>query len=281
LLIGFSSSDSTVRYFPIPSEIHILDKRMTRILTVIAHPDDETMLTGGVLALLARNGMEVYYLCATRGEGGEVGEPPVCARDQLGTVREREMRCAVQALGGVCVDFLGYIDPLVGENDELHPYTDDLPELASQIAVCIQEIKPDAVITHGSNGEYGHPAHQLTHQATCKAVESLNEQAPILYTFSASFPEHPRPRLVNRDDLADLVLDITPAIQQKIAAALCHTSQHALFVRRSSVRAGRQLTVPEVIMKLEGLHRLFPPIETQVADPVIAALEPWKWPPAP
>jgi len=76
-------------------------------------------------------------------------------------------------------------------------------------------------------------------------------------------------------------LDITPAIQQKIAAALCHTSQHALFVRRSSVRAGRQLTVPEVIMKLEGLHRLFPPIETQVADPVIAALEPWKWPPAP
>jgi len=249
---------------------------MTRILTVIAHPDDETMLTGGTLALLARVGMEVYYLCATRGEGGEVGEPPVCARDQLGRVRESEMRCAVQALDGARVDFLGYIDPLVGDNDELHPYTDDLSGLVNQIVAYIQEIKPDVVITHGSNGEYGHPAHRLTHLATRKAVESLNGHAPILYTFSASFPEHPRPRLVNPDDPADLVLDVTPAMEQKIAAALCHTSQNALFVRRSSIRAGRQLTVPEVIMRLEGLHRVFPPIEMQVNDPMMAALKLWK-----
>ena len=46
---------------------------MSKILTIIAHPDDETMLSGGTLALLARAGAEVHYLCATRGEGGEVG----------------------------------------------------------------------------------------------------------------------------------------------------------------------------------------------------------------
>ena len=249
---------------------------MSRILTVIAHPDDETMLTGGALALLARAGAEVYYLCATRGEGGEAGEPPVCARDQLGSVREKEMRCAVQALGGKGVDFLAYVDPLVGANDELHPYTDDLAGLVNRIAAYIQKLNPEVVITHGSNGEYGHPAHKLTHQATRQAVELLNGQAPILYTFSAAFPEHPRPRLVNPDDPANLVLDVTPVMQQKIQAALCHVSQHALFVRRSSIRAGRQLTVPEVIMKLEGLHRVSPPTEGDRPDVILEALAPWK-----
>lgn len=249
---------------------------MSRILTVIAHPDDETMLTGGVLALLARAGAEVYYLCATRGEGGEAGEPPVCTRDQLGSVREKEMRCAVQALGGKGVDFLEYVDPLVGANDELHPYTDDLAGLVDRIAAYIRKRNPEVVISHGSNGEYGHPAHKLTHQATRQAVESFNGKAPILYTFSAAFPEHPRPRLVNRDDPADLVLDVSPALQQKTEAALCHLSQHALFVRRSSLRAGRQLTVPEVMMKLEGLHRVSPPSEGERQDVVTKALAPWR-----
>ena len=44
------------------------------ILAFFAHPDDETMLCGGTLALLAQNGASVHYLCATRGEGGELGE---------------------------------------------------------------------------------------------------------------------------------------------------------------------------------------------------------------
>jgi len=48
------------------------------VLAFFAHPDDETMLAGGILALLSRGGAQVHYLCATRGEGGEVGEPPVC-----------------------------------------------------------------------------------------------------------------------------------------------------------------------------------------------------------
>ncbi len=58
-----------------------------RVLAFFAHPDDETILIGGTLALLARLGAEVHYLIATRGEGGEVGGPPVCERSQLGLVR--------------------------------------------------------------------------------------------------------------------------------------------------------------------------------------------------
>lgn len=245
------------------------------VLTIIAHPDDETMLSGGALALLAHTGNEVHYLCATRGEGGEVGEPPVCARRELGTIREQEMRCAVQALGGAGVEFLDYVDPLVGKNEELHPYTDDFEGLVAKIIKHIQLLRPGAILTHGSNGEYGHPAHQLTHQATSEAIKLLGDDAPLLYTFSAAFQDHPRPRLTNDNDPAHIILDIAPVLEQKAAAALCHKSQNALFVRRSSKRAGRQLTVPEVIMKLEGLHRAYPPVNGTPEDAVAKKLKPW------
>jgi LmbE family N-acetylglucosaminyl deacetylase len=254
---------------------------MTKILTIIAHPDDETMLSGGALALLARAGAQVHYLCATRGEGGEVGEPPVSSREALGAARAREMRCAVQTLGGTGVEFLDYVDPLVGEEDELHPYTDDFDGLVAEIVQHIRFLAPEVVITHGSSGEYGHPAHKLTHKATRKAVEILDKEAgtyaPMLYTFSADFPGHPRPRLTNQDDPAHIVLDVAPALKQKAEAALCHKSQHALFVRRSSIRAGRQLTVSEVVMKVEGLHRVYPAVNGAVDDDVvIQLLRPWE-----
>jgi LmbE family N-acetylglucosaminyl deacetylase len=248
---------------------------MLKICVVIAHPDDETMLSGGVLALLARGGVEVHYLCATRGEGGEMGEPPLCTRTELGEVREQEMRCAVQTLGGASVEFLDYVDPTVGENDELHPYTDDVNGLVTKILAHIQRVEPDAVITHGSSGEYGHPAHLLTHQAVRQAVRQMNDQTLMLYTFSAAFPKHPRPRLTNEGDPAHLVCDIAPVLQQKIDAALCHKTQNALFVRRSSRRAGRQLEVADVIMKVEGLHRACPSVNGKLDDAVIEILKPW------
>ena len=147
--------------------------RTINILAFFAHPDDETMLNGGTLALLAERGAQVHYLCATRGEGGEVGEPPVCRIEQLGEVREKEMVCAVQALGGRSLTFLGYTDPRVGPDDQLFPFTDDVTYLAGQVAASIKQFRADAVISHGSNGEYGHPAHVLCHQAALAAVLSF------------------------------------------------------------------------------------------------------------
>jgi LmbE family N-acetylglucosaminyl deacetylase len=246
------------------------------ILAFFAHPDDETMLAGGTLALLARRGIQVHYLCATRGEGGETGEPPLTTNEQLGEVREQEMVCAVQALGGRSLTFLDYVDPLVGPDGTLYVYAEDLTFLAGQVAASIRQVGADALLTHGSNGEYGHPAHVLSHQAARIAVESLGEQAPLLYTAAASFPEHPRPRLSNQDDPADLVLDITPALPEKTRAALCHRTQHALFTRRASEEASQPLTVPEVILAVEGLRRAFPPFESGMPEDELArALKPW------
>jgi LmbE family N-acetylglucosaminyl deacetylase len=246
------------------------------ILAFFAHPDDETMLVGGALALLAHDGAHVHYLCATRGEGGEVGEPPACTLEELGDVREQEIVCAVQALGGRSLTFLGHTDPRVGPDDALYAFTDDLVLLSGQVAASIRQVKADVLLTHGSNGEYGHPAHVISYQAARVAVESLGDEAPLLYTASAFFPGHPRPRLANPDDPAHLVLDVSPALPQKTRAALCHRTQHALFTRRASEEAGRLLTVPEVILTLEGYHRALPPVDGTPQDNFYEMLHPYQ-----
>ncbi len=239
------------------------------ILAFFAHPDDETMLNGGTLAILANQGAHVHYLCATRGEGGEAGEPPVCTLEELGETREREMVCAVQALRGRSLTFLSYIDPRVGENDQLFPFTEDVAMLGGQIANSIRQFSIAAVITHGVNGEYGHPAHIVCHKAALVAALSFEEgKRPLLYTAAADFPDHPKPRLANPDNPAHLVLDVSSVREQKLAAALCHRSQHALFVRRTSKRLGRTVTVAEVMLDKEGVHRLLPAVNSPVDDPV-------------
>ena len=246
------------------------------ILAFFAHPDDETMLAGGTLALLAQSGHQVHYLCATRGEGGETGEPAICSPDELGGVRHKEMECAVAELGGASLTFLDYIDPRVGSENSLYPYTEDLVNLADQVKAHIHRVGAEAVFTHGSSGEYGHPAHVITHRAARLAVENMESAAPSQYSVSASFPGHPKPRITNKDEPAHLIIDITPVLKIKTESALCHRTQHALFVRRSSLAAGRQMTVPEVIINMESLHRKLPALDSSDEDNIFAILAPWQ-----
>ena len=231
---------------------------MSSLLVLVAHPDDETILMGGTLALLARKGVAVHVAALTRGEGGEVGEPPVAAREGLGDAREQEMVAAVRALGGRSLTFLGYVDPTVGPGEALFAPEHDPVMLAGQIVNCIKQVQPEVVLTHGSNGEYGHPAHLLMHRMALAAVASLSEGAPSLWSCAAAYRNHPYPRLSNVDDAADLVVDVSTALDQKEAAALAHRSQTALFVRRRSLAAGRPLDVREVLLTEEAFHCLTP-----------------------
>lgn len=246
-----------------------------KILAFFAHPDDETILSGGIFALLAREGFEIYFLSATRGEGGEVGEPPISTQEKLGDLREEEMKCAVEELGGVRVDFLDYVDPLIGENDELHAYTEDIETLVLELKGYIHGLEPYAIFTHGSNGEYGHPAHLITHQSCVEAVDRLIIKKPIVYGVSAFFDGHMKPRVANKDDHADLIVDIESVFENKYKAAMCHKSQNALFVRRSSREAGRQLSVREVLMRTESLHRFSPKLTDVPEDEIMNALQPY------
>lgn len=227
---------------------------MRSVLVLGAHPDDETMLTGGTLALLSSQGVQVHILAATRGEGGELGDPPLCTREELGAVREAELRCAARALGAASVGFLGYVDPLVGPDEELYPFEADFDELVGQILVAIHDLRPDVVLTHGRDGEYGHPAHQLLHEATREAI-SQTAHPPLFYSFAAKvsgIEDH----IWNESDPAHLALDIRPWLDAKEHAALCHVTQHALFRRRHPGK-----TIRELLRTTEGFHRHHPPVE--------------------
>jgi N-acetylglucosamine malate deacetylase 2 len=247
---------------------------MPSVLCVIAHPDDETMLTGGTLALLAAQGVEVHVACLTRGEGGELGEPPLGTREQLGGLREAELVCAVGKLGGRSLSFLGYVDPTVGPGDELYAPAHDPTMLSGQIVASIKQTQAQVVLTHGSDGEYGHPAHQLVHTSVLIAAASLGSSAPLVYSFAAVYAAHPYPRLANANDPADVVVDASAFMDKKIAAALCHASQAALFVRRRSEAAGRALTVAEVLLPEEAFRRQWPG-EAPAADVFLEWVKPY------
>jgi LmbE family N-acetylglucosaminyl deacetylase len=110
----------------------------------------------------------------------------------------------------------------------------------------------------------------LVHQAVSTAARQTSVS---LYGISASFEKHPRPRLANQDDRAHVILDVSGWIDQKIEAAHCHRTQHALFVRRSSRAAGKPLGIAEVLMRVESLHRFLPAIASASSEPLFSFLE--------
>src|SRR6266849_4412223 len=148
---------------------------MPSLLCLVAHPDDETIMCGGTLALLSARGVGVHVSALTRGEGGEMGEPPLTGRESLGQVRESEMVCAVGKLGGKSLTFLGYVDPTVGPGGELNAPAHDPVMLSGQIIASLKQTGAEVLLTHGTNGEYGHPAHKLVHNAAVIAVASLGD----------------------------------------------------------------------------------------------------------
>jgi LmbE family N-acetylglucosaminyl deacetylase len=248
------------------------------ILAFFAHPDDETMLGGATLALVSRLA-NLHILCATRGEGGETGEPPLCPREDLGAVRSEELSCAVNVLGAASLDFLPYMDPTVGPDNTLYPFSPNEELLAQQVADAVIRRGAHVLISHGADGEYGHPAHKLCHRACLGAIRLLGAGAPLFYTIQSIFANHPRPRLANRSEPAHLILDLESLRAVKTKAALCHRTQHALFVRAASQETGRPYTVPEIIMTLESVHRVSPPLlpGQPLVDPFAALLRSSGW----
>jgi len=224
-----------------------------RILAFFAHPDDETIFLGGTLAFLADCGAEIHYLCATRGEGGEMGDPPICARSELGNVRENELHCAIGALGGKSVQFLNYQDPLVGPNNELYPFSKNVDQVADEISSLISRVKPQIILTHGPGGEYGHPAHIQAHQAMMLALNGMD--FPVESVYAPSWLSRETGKFAPEPGIE---VDITPWKGKKLEAIQCHRSQHGLFIRKNSERAGKPVTIPEIIKTREALCRILP-----------------------
>jgi LmbE family N-acetylglucosaminyl deacetylase len=142
--------------------------RGLKLMAVFAHPDDESLAAGGLLAKYAAEGVETYLVCATRGEAGryidEYGRLPA---EMLGRIRTNELRKAAEILGIRRTFFLGYRD---GQLDQVDP-----DEATSRIAEHIRLVRPDVILTFGPDGLYGHPDHVAISQLTSAAVIAAAE----------------------------------------------------------------------------------------------------------
>jgi LmbE family N-acetylglucosaminyl deacetylase len=134
-----------------------------RLMCVLAHPDDESMGTGGALALAADEGVASYLVTATRGERGRFGdarESP--GPDVVGRAREAELLAAAKELGIREVSFLDYLD---GALDQV-----PTAEAVRKIAGHLRRARPHVVLTFGPEGAYGHPDHIAIGQLTTAAI---------------------------------------------------------------------------------------------------------------
>jgi LmbE family N-acetylglucosaminyl deacetylase len=134
-----------------------------KLLCVFAHPDDETLGCGPLLAHYAAEGVETYLITATRGERGWQGPPEENpGLEALGEIRESELDRAATVLGLQEIVFLDYVD---GDLDEADPV-----EASEKIAGHIRRLRPDVVITFAPDGYYGHPDHIAISQFTAAAL---------------------------------------------------------------------------------------------------------------
>jgi LmbE family N-acetylglucosaminyl deacetylase len=134
-----------------------------RLLAVLAHPDDESMGTGGILAKYAAEGVETYLVTATRGERGWFGdESTYPGAEKLGHTREGELQEAAEVLGIKEHYLLDYMD---GDLDQVDP-----EEAISKLVFYIRKIRPHVVVTFDLFGYYGHPDHIAISQFTNAAI---------------------------------------------------------------------------------------------------------------
>ena len=146
---------------------------MNKLLAVLAHPDDESLGFGGTLARYAAEGVETYLVTATRGERGRFGALGKQGDPQeVGRVREAELRAAASVLGVREVTILGYPDTGVDKVEA---------DIAIRAIVShIRRIRPDVVITFGPDGAYGHPDHIAISQfATAATVCAADATFPV------------------------------------------------------------------------------------------------------
>lgn len=174
---------------------------MTGLLAVHAHPDDESLATGALLATWAAAGRHVTVVTCTRGERGEVigdrlahleGDGPALAEH-----RDHELGRALAALG---VRDRGYLDTIPGSVDQRFEDSgmewlgtgraglpDEVPagafvgvgleEAAERLARVIRARRPGVVVTYEPGGGYGHPDHVRTHEVTQWAVDFAGSRA--------------------------------------------------------------------------------------------------------
>ena len=194
----------------------------SRVLVVLAHPDDPEFYCGGTVARWAAEGRYVAYCLLTRGDKGadESGTDPV----RMAATREQEQRAAAAVLGVAEVQFLGHEDGYL---------VADLP-LRREIVGVIRRVRPDIVLTcdptnfFPSDRYINHPDHRAAGQATLDAVFPASGSAlffPELLSEEGLQAHRIRQVYVAMPQTANTFIDVTGTLERKIAALREHRSQ--------------------------------------------------------
>jgi len=146
-----------------------------RLLGAFAHPDDEGIVSGALLQY-STSGVETGLVCATRGEVGEIADPALATPENLGQVREGEMRAAAEVLGVHNLWFLDYRDSgMAGtpENADARAFAQaSAAEVVGKLVKIIREFRPQVIVTFDESGAYGHPDHIAIYRYTTSAFHA-------------------------------------------------------------------------------------------------------------
>ncbi|ALE85259.1 mycothiol conjugate amidase Mca [Pseudonocardia sp. HH130629-09] len=159
-----------------------------RLMTVHAHPDDESSKGAATTARYVDEGHEVMVVTCTGGERGSILNPAMERPDVLenmASVRNAEMARAAEILGVQHV-WLGFVDSGLPEGDPTPPLPEgcfalgDVEEQTAALVRVIREFRPHVIVTYDENGGYPHPDHIRTHVISMAAWEAAGDPARLL-----------------------------------------------------------------------------------------------------
>jgi N-acetylglucosamine malate deacetylase 2 len=193
-------------------------------LVVLAHPDDETLHCGGLIAQAADRGEYVVTLTLTRGGAGRTLD--ICTPTELPGVREEELRAAARALSVSHVEVHDLPD---GEIDEA--------AAVKLVTSALERWSPRSVVCFPPNGFNGHPDHCAAHRATIATLNNHRtagpEPAPTLWliTDAAPYAEPPRPGYLPPEEVERTrvrpthLVPVGTVLEAKLRALGCYETQ--------------------------------------------------------
>ena len=159
-----------------------MDERLT-LLTVHAHPDDESSKGAGTVAKYHDEGVRTVLVCATGGEAGDILNPEMESDDvrkNMTAVRREELAKAAKIIGYDEVVMLGYRDSGMPDTEaNAHPECfaqADFREAVGRLVAIIRRERPQVIVTYGDDHRgYPHPDHIRVHDISVAAFEGAGD----------------------------------------------------------------------------------------------------------
>ena len=223
-----------------------------RVMVVFAHPDDAEFGSSGTVALMVKEGKEVFYVVTTDGSKGS--SDPNESPERLIATRKQEQCEAARILGVSEVSFLGFSDGM------LEPTL----ELRKAITACIRRFKPDVVIAQNPSRDLAmslfvqHPDHLATGEATLAAIYPC---ARDRMTFPDLLTQGLEPHVVREvwivgTGAPDHFIDISQTIETKMEALAAHASQVKPETVKAIPERAQRLGEPQGIPYAEAYRRI-------------------------